>query len=397
MLSGGAAVVAEPPYGALADSPGPLSVLIRDARHIPIDWEAGWDRLAGEASQPNVFAERWFVSAGIRHLLPEGPTWMLGVRRGRNDLIGLLPVRIEQRYGRTPVAHVQNWAHHQAFLGTPLIRAGEEAAFWTEALQALDAAPWARGFFHMTGLVEGGPVHRGLIEAAATLGRPCPIVHRSRRALLQSGLPPKDYYEQAVRKKKRKELGRLSARLRELGTVAVSRPASPEEAARCCEEFLALEAAGWKGRAGSALASDPAKTAFFRDVIAGARAAGRLEFLRLAVDDRPIAILVNFLAPPGGFTFKIAFDEAFARFSPGVLVQIENLQVLERPEIAWMDSCAVEDHPMINSLWTERRSIVRVTVPLAGRGRRAIYAGGRILETGSALLRRLFKPRKAEA
>ena len=48
---------------------------------------------------------------------------------------------------------------------------------------------------------------------------------------------------------------------------------------------------------------------------------------------------------------------------------------------------------MINSLWTERRSIVRVSVPLAGRGRRFVYAGARALETGSALLRRLVKPR----
>ncbi|HEX4737438.1 MAG TPA: GNAT family N-acetyltransferase [Allosphingosinicella sp.] len=397
MLSGGAALTAEPPREAETAAPAPLSVQILDARDIPRDWQRAWDRLAPEASEPNVFAERWFVGAGIRHLLPDGPAWMIGVWRGGSDLVGLLPVRIERRYGRTPVAHVQNWMHHQSFLGTPLIRAGKEAAFWAEVLEALDAAPWARGFFHMTELVEDGPVHRGLVEAAAALGRPCPVVHRSRRAFLQSGLPPKAYYEQAVRKKKRKELRRLSARLRELGTVAASRPASAEEAARCCDEFLALEAAGWKGRAGSALASDPAKEAFFRDVIAGAQAAGRLEFLRFALDDRPIAILVNFFAPPGGFTFKIAFDEEFARFSPGVLIQIENLRVLERPDVAWMDSCAVENHPMIDSLWTERRSIVRVTLPLAGRRRSALFAVARALETGSALLRRLFTSTKAEA
>ncbi len=283
------------------------------------------------------------------------------------------------------------------FLGTPLVRRGEETAFWTEVLTTLDAASWARGFFHMTGLVEDGPMHRGLIEAAASLGRPCPTVHRSRRALLQSDLSPKAYYEQAVRKKKRKEIGRLSSRLRELGHVATTRAGSAEEANRYCEEFLALEAAGWKGRAGSALASDQAKKNFFREAVAGAQAVGRLEFLRLAVNDRAIAMLVNFFTPPGGFTFKIAFDEAYARFSPGVLIQIDNLGVLERPDVAWMDSCAVENHPMINSLWTERRSIVRVTVPLAGSRRRFIHAGARALETGSALLRRLLKPTKAEA
>jgi CelD/BcsL family acetyltransferase involved in cellulose biosynthesis len=396
MLSAAAVIATEPPRDEGQDESAALSVRIGDARGLPLDWRRPWDRLAEDCAEPNVFSERWFVEAGIRHLLPEGPIWILGVWRGESALIGLLPVRIERRYGRTPAAHVQNWAHHQSFLGTPLIHRGEETAFWTEILKALDAAPWARGFFHMTGLVEDGPVHRGLAEAAAALGRPCPIVHRSRRALLASRLSPQVYYEQAVRKKKRKELARLSARLRELGTVSVSRAGSAEEAARCCDEFLGLEAAGWKGRAGSALASHPAKQAFFRDAVAGAQAAGRLEFLRLALDGRPIAMLVNFLAPPGGFTFKIAFDEEYARFSPGVLVQIENLKLLERADIAWTDSCAVENHPMINSLWTERRSIVRVTVPLAGRRRRALYAGARALETGSALLRRLITPRESE-
>ena len=43
----------------------------------------------------------------------------------------------------------------------------------------------------------------------------------------------------------------------------------------------------------------------------------------------------------------------YARFSPGVLIQLENLKILDRGDVAWMDSCAVQDHPMIDSLWTE--------------------------------------------
>src|SRR3546814_12960434 len=58
--------------------------------------------------------------------------------------------------------------------------------------------------------------------------------------------------------------------------------------------------------------------------------------------------------------FKIAFDEALGRFSPGVLIEIANLQaVLGDPAIGWMDSCAAADHPMIDSLWGERRTITQ--------------------------------------
>ncbi|HEX8192079.1 MAG TPA: GNAT family N-acetyltransferase [Allosphingosinicella sp.] len=353
-----------------------------------------WDDLAADASEPNVFAERWFVEAGLRHMAAPGsvrtiPVWS----DGGETLIGLLPLRIAGRYGRTPVRHVQNWVHDHAFLGTPLVRRGRERAFWTGLLAAVDAAPWAPGFLHLTGMAEDGPVHRGLAEAAAALGRPCAVVHRMRRAMLEAGQTPQAYYEAAVRKKKRKELGRLRSRLAELGDVRFETLERAEDAPLWCEDFLSLEAAGWKGKDGSALANAPSTAAFFREMFEGAFRAGKLEILRLAVDEKPIAMLVNLHAAGGGFSYKIAFDEDYARYSPGVMIEIENLRLLARPGFAWMDSCAAEDHPMIDSLWMERRSIVRLTVPLSGARRAATFRICRALEQGSALVRRLRKSR----
>ena len=105
------------------------------------------------------------------------------------------------------------------------------------------------------------------------------------------------------------------------------------------------------------------------------------------LDGAPVAMLINFVASPGGFSFKTAFDEAYARYSPGVLIQLDNLSLMRRPDIEWMDSCAAENHPMINSLWAERRGIVRVSVPLAGWRRGAEFRIARSLENGSARLR----------
>jgi CelD/BcsL family acetyltransferase involved in cellulose biosynthesis len=281
------------------------------------------------------------------------------------------------------------------FLGTPLIQAGEEQAFWTALLAMLDEAEWAPSFLHVRGLVEDGPVHCGLRGAAAALGRACPIVHREVRALLASDLDSKTYYEQTVRSKKRKEIRRLRTRLDELGTLRFSRLASADALDGWCDSFLALERSGWKGKAGTALACDAATDAFFRRAVAGAWAAGRLDFLRMDLDDRPIAMLVNFLAPPGSFSFKTCFDEAYARFSPGVLIQLENLAVLDRHDTVWMDSCAVENHPMIDSLWSGRRRIVRLTVRLKGYKRALAYFAARGLEAGSQALRRFGGRRTA--
>ena len=365
---------------ALAAAPAPV-VRERPLGEIDDVSIAEWQALAGEAAETNAFAEPWFMLPGLAQF--GGDDVRLCEVRSGKTLLGLIPLCPGRRYGRTPVRHVANWTHANSFLGTPLVRRGREREFWTALLRHLDTARWAANLFHLTGIVENGAVHRGLIDAARGLGRTCPTVHRTVRAALESDLPPQAYYEAAVRKKKRKELKRLQMRLAELGSVQARSLEFGEDPGPWIDAFLALERAGWKGKAGSALACEPAKETFFREALAGAAAAGRLDMLRLDLDGRPIAMLVNFLTPPGSFSFKIAFDEDYARFSPGVLIQLENLHILARPDIAWMDSCAAEDHPMIDSIWRERRAVVRVTVRLAGWKSGLVYRCCRALEMAS--------------
>ena len=360
----------------------PESAIVPIAEFIADDTQA-WDALANDASEPNAFLERWFFVPAVEHLSIPADLRMLAVRID-DMLIGLMPVARAHRYGRMQVAHLQNWLHYHCFLGTPLVRAGWEAAFWSAALSALDRDPATRGFLHVTALDGEGPLATALLAARSGAA----IVHRSQRALLASSLGPTEYYETTVRAKKRKEIRRLQARLAELGTVAARHLTDPSELDAWIDTFLALEAAGWKGREGAALANDAGTAAFTRAALHGAQAAGRLDLLRLDLDGRAIAMLVNFRTPPGSFSFKIAFDEEYARFSPGVLVSLENLRSLADPAIAWMDSCAAPDHPMIDSLWGERRTLVRISVPLAGLRRRATFTGARGLERSAAWLRR---------
>ncbi|HEX8381076.1 MAG TPA: GNAT family N-acetyltransferase [Allosphingosinicella sp.] len=359
-----------------------LAVSERPAAGLGAPFLDEWQALAGAAAEPNCFQEPWFVAAGLEHLTEDRDIRLIEVRD--SALLGLMPLCVRNDYGRLPAAHIRNWRHHNDFLGTPLIRQGRETEFWRAVLGHLDRAGWAPGFLHVNGLVEQGPVHRGLVEAASALGRPVPIVKRRVRAALASTLSPEAYLERTVRKKKRKELKRLGNRLSEIGAVAFRQWGPDEDLAAWSDDFLALERRGWKGRAGSALAESPATEAFFRQALKGAAAAGRLQIRRLDLDGRPIAMLVNFLTPPGSFSFKIAYDEAWSRFSPGVLLQLDNLDLLARGDIEWMDSCAAENHPMIDSLWGERRTIVRVSVPLAGLRRRLSFAGWRAVEAGWA-------------
>ena len=369
---------------APAAMPGVTCLRMVDLAHDSPLLDA-WAALVPFASEANAFAEPWFAVASAHLAGSDRVRWLI-VHAG-SELIGLLPVAIAPRYGRLPVAVVENHLHYHSFLGTPLVRVGQEALFWSAILDTLDAARWAKGLLHLSAICQDGPVHRGLAAAAALKGRPCDIVHRHERALLDSRLDRQAYYERTVRKKKRKELNRLEQRLAELGPVTTRHFAAGDDLADWTEAFLTLEASGWKGAAGSALVRHPNTAAFFRTALAGAHAAGRLDLIRMDLAGRPIAMLVNFLTPPGAFSFKIAYDEAYARYSPGVLLQIANLDVLDRADIRWMDSCAVADHSMINSLWAERRTLVRLSVPLAGPRRRTIFALCRIAERLAARLR----------
>lgn len=345
----------------------PLTVRVVDPLALSSGLAAAWDGLAAEASEPNPFAERWCLQSALHLLDPERHARLIVVQGGADGpLIGVMPIEPTVRYGRLPLRHVTGWAHPNHFHGAPLVRAGLERLFWSILLGWCDAAPWTKTMLHVPRLTKGAPLHRALAEVARQRGGTAEVVHREERALLESELSPAAYWDAAVRAKKRKELRRQANRLAEAGAVQFRRWQADEAPGPWIDAFLDLEARGWKGQAGSALASHSDTEAWFRAIVPAAAAAGRLDMRALDLDGRPLAMLVNFLCPPGGFSFKTAFDEDYARFSPGVLLQQANLDLLGDPRIMWVDSCAAPGHPMIDSVWRERRALVWVNVPLSG-------------------------------
>lgn len=373
-----------------ATTPKTLSLVSRLSTSMSEALKTDCAELAAHAGEPNMFGEAWFLAPALDYLRNDRTVYLIEARADGGQLCGIMPLCISPNYGRMPIAHVTNWMHFQCFMGTPLVRKGDEVAFWRAVILHLDGCDWPRGFISIAGLLEGGVSHSALAKAAQSLSRPCPVVHRFERAALIAETSAEAYLETNIRAKKRKELRRLSHRLAELGHVEFRVLDQADEINDWCDEFLRLESAGWKGERGSALGNTSDTSDFFREIIAGAFLHGKLDFQRLDLDGKVIAMLVNFKTPPGSWSFKIAYDEALARFSPGVLIELENIpRVIADPAIEWMDSCAVKNHPMINSLWGERRVIVQVSIPMSGTVRGLTYQMCRAAETGSAALRRM--------
>ncbi len=332
---------------------------------------AGWDALAGDAAEPNPFAERWYLEAGLS-AFDEADTVHLATLHDNGRLVGLLPIVRRLRYERYPFPNIANWLHANAFAGTPLVAAGQEHAFWRELFAWCDKEPGLALFLHIEALPADGPLYAALRDVCAVERRTAAVVHRIDRAMLASDLSPQDYFDASMSGKKRKELRRQHARLAEQGALVFERRRDDQGLAEWSASFLALERAGWKGAEGSALACEPAKAVFFNEALHGAARHNRLERLAITLDGAPIAMLANFVTAPGAFSFKTTYDERFARFSPGVLLQRENLDLLARDDIAWTDSCAAADHPMIERIWREKRTIVRVSVAIGGPLRRDV-------------------------
>ena len=330
-----------------------------------------WEQLAADASTPNPFFEPWFLLPSCAQL---APNIQIATLRRDGRLIALIPLQRLREYGNRPVPHWGNWLHYNAFCGVPLTIAGAEEPLARAMLSWADDRPGSALFLHLSHLPADAPFTQALLSVAREEGRGHAVVHREQRAMLAGDQSAESYLTAAMTSKKRKELRRQRNRLAEEGELGFTRQIDDTGLDDWTTAYLALEQRGWKGREGSALACDPANAALFRATLQGAANAGRLERLTLTLDNAPIAMLVNFLTPPGSYSFKTCYDEDYARFSPGVLLQLENLTLLDRDDIAWCDSCAAADHPMIDRIWRDRREMLRISLAIGGRLRRLAYA-----------------------
>jgi len=245
-------------------------------------------------------------------------------------------------------------------LATPVIRAG-----WSETVLAawfahLDAERTMPRLLELTPIDAAGPVGLALDRLVATRRCSRHIVARHRRPMLESALDADTYLKQAVSGSRRSKLRQLRARLGRKGTLRrVVHEGSAVSGAT--EQFLALEARGWKGRRGSAIAVDPGKVAFVRGMLGALAERGCAAISVLMLDERPVSMCVLLRSGRTAFTWKIAYDEAVGACSPGYQLALDDTaMLLADPAVARTDSCAAGENGIMSELWRERAESVDV-------------------------------------
>lgn len=319
---------------------------------------ADWDALAATAD--NVFYERWAAEAAA--VLPEAAGLRLLLAWDGDALAGLLP--LQRRTVAGVAVATQNWEQRIRALGQPLIRRGDETTFWASALPYLDRHA-AGAVLRLSALAADAAPTRALIAVLHEQGRPHQVTRTYERAVLRGGVSSAEHIAAHVRPKVLKEHRRLRARLADRGAAVFGQIAAGEDAEPWIDALFRIEMSGWKGRDGVAAAADAATAAAFRAMIGAAHARRRLDLHYLTVAGAPIAILACIEGPGDtAVQLKIAYDEAWAPFSPGVLLEMAYLgYALDRRGLTLVDSCARAGHPMIDRIWPDRREIVSLAIP----------------------------------
>jgi len=367
-----AALMVDPrpkPRSALTAAGTPRVDLLLPGALSPDD-RRRWAKLAAHPAPGNIFAADWFMEPALRHCGRERSLRLAVVREDGGDWLGVLPVTLEAGIGRWPVPSWQGWHAANQFIGTPLVRAGAERAFWQALLGHFDHRPGAALGFYCETLPLADPAALALVSLCAEQQRALHICHSFTRPARASGSAAGDPRQM---RKLDKRLDTLEHKLAQAhGAVRLALHDRPEDCEPWLAAFLALECAGWKGRAASALACSTATTALFCEVIRAGYRNGTVRLASLSAGGDIVAMTSWLVAGGQGYGFKMAFDETFRSFAPGRLLMRRVAALAGAAGLQMFDTCAVPDAPH-DPLWPDRRAFGSLAVAIGGDTRRAVF------------------------
>ncbi|MFN0190716.1 MAG: GNAT family N-acetyltransferase [Aestuariivirga sp.] len=316
--------------------------LIRDRGEIA-RLRSAWQRLAAASLEPSGLNAPEMILPILSRT--HGGELMTVGQAG--ELLFALPV---SSYN-FPLPYRSDLVSPLTLMGLPHIDSELASAAIAEMLAALDQP------LQLNSLPVDGPFYQ-------TISREAPrfqVIESYSRAALNVSGSFETWFETNFERKRRKEYRRLRTRLGEEGKLEILSLAEGDDPAAWVTEHLALEAAGWKGAKRTAIAAYPDMAFALADGARGLHAAGKLRFWKIHIDGKPIAMMYAIVEGSNTWLCKIAYNEAYARFSPGVLLLLDATEALfNDPSIKFADSCAIPNHPMIDNIWRDRIKVADI-------------------------------------
>jgi CelD/BcsL family acetyltransferase involved in cellulose biosynthesis len=324
-----------------------LDVRVHEARTVEdlARHATAWDALAFSAPEQLPMLSHAWVASFFESNAQSSRDWRCLFAYADGQLIGVLPivtidgplpgVRFQGTYGVD--THTRS--------GYALVRTGSESAALSALLAALRAEEPHYLWIRFSGIREGSRIlcADGLEAARAT---PLKAASWKRTGSTLPTLGAFDDYERQLHANFRRNLRKARNRCDrehevsvEIATGADAR--SPEH----LDRFLALEASGWKGRAGTAIKGSPRLVDFYSALTERMGDRGWLEWQFLTFDGVPVAGHLAIRFGRSLVLLKIAYDEAHARIGPG------NLLFREVAARAFADEGLDEINCLSNTPW----------------------------------------------
>ncbi|MBS7698225.1 MULTISPECIES: GNAT family N-acetyltransferase [unclassified Chelatococcus] len=369
--------VADPPKGDGAQSPAPhlaagslprpdIGLTCLEAGEIGALDPAGWDELSHHALEPNPFYGRAYVLAGLQ-TIDRNLGLRMGVMTAAGQLVGLFPFHRRGPRGRGVAVGAGNLYQ---FCCTPLVHRNHAEAVlerWAVAVGRGELPSLWR--FNHIGL-EGQLITRWrrVLGQHELVLRPIYQYERPRLTAIAGSFQA--HCRQFVSKARLKDVQRTTRRLQELGKLRFERATQDADIRQRVEDFLAIENAGWKGRAGSSFLARSQHARFARLAFMAGR--GRITTVTdsLLLDDKPIAVSLNLVAGDTMFTPKTTYDEAYRRYSPGLVLEFRAMQAFyeesadaaDSSAVAIMDAATTVDGHLVQGLWNATRKMGSVLI-----------------------------------
>jgi Acetyltransferase (GNAT) domain len=338
-----------------------------------------WDDLVARASS-NVFmnpaalvAARETGFADLRVLL----AWQ---DKAGGKLAGLWALRLRKLAPLWPVV-LEALPYEYAFLSSPVVDPGHADDVIEAFLSAIEKGALPK-VLNLPSLDAEGPCYSALLKALARRGIDPLVVSKLSRPYVTRQFGVKR--SGSTRKKLRQDWNRLSAH----GTADVVNDRTSAGVREAFETFLALEKVSWKGDRGTAVLSRETDAAFVRRMIENLAEKRNASVAQLRVNGEVVAAQVLMYCGNTAYTWKTAFDAAYAKYSPGALL-VDKItdELLASAEIEAVNSCAAESSFM-GQLWAGRRAMADMLVDI-GPGKSLGYRIAALRLTGYQRLRDL--------
>jgi CelD/BcsL family acetyltransferase involved in cellulose biosynthesis len=346
-----------------------------------------WQDLAASATEPNPNADPRFLLSSLGHGLGAEKIQVALVRASDGGMRMVLPFTRGDRIAGIPARHLTthgSFVHEFASKNHPLLSAHEPVAAVRALFAGLRRSPFP-DLVDFTVL----PVDSVIMDALRELHddgsvRMIERVRDARAYARRNDLAPAGETGWYAREgdvlsfpvphlsaRTRRSLGQYGRQIERTAGGPLELSVHDDDP-RMIEEFLDLQAAGWKGD--DALTGPQfrrkGQEAWFRGVVDRFRADGDLRVLRLSAAGKTVYLAVYVVSGGRTFGFHDVFDEAFRKSSPGFVGRLAQLgHVLAEPGAAPFDPGMEPWYTQANSAFPSRREHANVLV--AGRSARS--------------------------